>query len=431
MTLKFGVEPTDLSQAGWGVIFAKDTDPKVRRALAPLLEHRRTVAGSVKSHYYQEYTARRGYQASTSTQQFLAKHGAGAEFVDPDKMPYYLLLVGSPEEIPFHFQYQLGARYAVGRIHFDNLKDYESYAKSIVQAEKPRQVRLPRRLTFFGVENGGDGATRRGLRELIEPLARGLLGQVDGWEIEVVRPEDATRERLGRLLGGGEETPSLLFTHCHGMSFRPADERQEQLEGALVCRDWGGAGTRIRRQHYFAGEDVGDVSLLGMIVVHLACSSAGTPEWDNFTRRLGEGLDFGAPRQVWNRRAQRPFVAALPKRLMSRGTLAVVGQVDRVWNWSYSVWNEGSEVPLLKDMLCRLLAGIPVGHALEGRKRRWATLAADFSLALDYSETSAHSITPQDLGRMWTVSTDARNLIILGDPAVRVLGDGGRRRGRR
>src|SRR5205085_4824109 len=67
------IDPKDLSQTGWGVMFARD-DPKaeaIKKELSPLLEHRREQAAKVNEKYYREFCGDEGYLAGDSKSDFL------------------------------------------------------------------------------------------------------------------------------------------------------------------------------------------------------------------------------------------------------------------------------------------------------------------------------------------------------------------------
>lgn len=416
-----GIDPKDLSEAGWGVIFHEGENPDIREALRPLLDHRRAQAAQRKQENYREFFGGTGFRDGETKEDFLVSRGAALGPVHPRKMPYYLLIVGDPKLIPFRFQHQLDMQYAVGRICFDTPADYRSYAQSVVEAET-RESRRQRQVGLFGVCNGDDYATQLSAEHLVKPLAERLGQPADwqeetdwDWQVQAVMAEDATKERLGRLLGG-DETPALLFTASHGVGFPCGDPLQRAHQGALLCQNWPGPERwrkSIPPDFYFAGEDVSeDADVAGMMVFHFACHGAGVPNLDEFA--ISDGA---SPRIL----TPEPFVSRLPQCLLSHpggGALAVVGHVERAWAHSFLSKTSTSQIGAFESALRLLMDGYPVGHAMEYFNLQYAEMATDLTEALQRSGYGEK--IPEEIKSLWLANNDARNYAVIGDPAVRL-----------
>jgi len=406
----FDRDPELVSDVGWAIVTSENEDPAIKEALGPLVAHRREAAGD-------ELTKELDYREGERLNDWLARHGVAPGNLQPEKVPYYVLLVGSPERIPFSFQYLLDIEYAVGRLDFDEATDCAAYSTAVIEQETGGGARRERAATFFGTRHAFDRATQMSADSLVCPLAEafGPEGRfakaVAGYRIDPLIGEPATKDTLAEVLKGtgASGRPALLFSASHGMGGWPAGHpEQESKHGALLCQDWPGVG-QIDASQYFAAADVpADADVRGMVAFFFACYGGGTPAVDAFERTEGVG-----PAKI----AERPFTARLPRALLKAGALAVAGHVERAWGYSFMAGNK-EQLGTFANTIGRSLAGKPVGHAMTDFNERYAALASSLLDLLDEIQRAGRVVPDAVVAAQWTERTDAQNYLLLGDPAV-------------
>jgi hypothetical protein len=194
-------------------------------------------------------------------------------------------------------------------------------------------------------------------------------------------------------------------------------------QGAVVCQEWPGplkGLPSIPAEHFFSADDLdADAELHGMIAFFYSCFGAGCPAKDDFgfLRKAGHKGAFD-----FEDFAERDFLAALPQRMLTHpkgGALAVVGHVDRAWESSFFSRNT-SRTSDYESLFHDLMHGKRLGQAMEYLNSRYAELGANLSEELLYADGGLR----QDylkLVELWLSRNDARNYLILGDPAVRLF----------
>jgi hypothetical protein len=421
LDLEDGVDPCRLDEAGWGVVFPRQGDPAIREALEPLLRWREEQAKARDERLFRVYEGTAGKRVGFSSREvlshFLERRGAADGPVRPRQMPYYLLLVGQPDEIPFEFQYQLDVRYAVGRLTFDTPEEYAQYAANVVAIEKRyAEGALPtrRRAVLFAPSGQGNGVEDFIARGLVQPLFEELQPSCpSSFDLGTAQGSDATRERLLTLLRG-PEAADLVFTGCHGLIYPTPSPTALPHQGALLC--YGRSGQESVRSFAVGASDVLDTAgPTGQITLHFGCFSAGVPVWDAYEVR-----PEGEPRRY----ADKPLVTALPQHLLSQPgspTLAVIGHVDRAWTYSFATKQGNPRIGVFEQTLLRLLRGVPVGHALEPFNVRHAALSAAWVALLQREQLEPWAApTPDEMVDTFCAWLDARSFVVLGDPAVRL-----------
>jgi hypothetical protein len=417
-----GVEHDEFDTTGWGVIFSETVSPDIRAALEPLFALRRRQTGALFKTL--------DYKAGEQTRDWYRRHGIAPSQLNPDVVPYYLMIVGPPEEIPFEFQYLLGVDYAVGRLSFGSVDEYARYAESVVRYEGADSLANAKTVAYWGTRHVGDKATQLSASQLISSLANGdpnAAGRLAKpahadfkFSAELSLANDATKQALLAKLTA-EHPPALLFTASHGMQFGAGRPVQPTAQGALLCQDWPGFGT-IAPDHYLAASDVSDdANVNGMVAFFFACFGGGTPKVDQFFLNP-EQLAAGAALPPL---APQPFMAALPRRLLAHpkgSALAVVAHVDRAWGYSIQAPGmQGGQITPFRSSLQFMMKGQSIGHVVRDQfASRFSVLSAEL---LSLLAPGAPKPSDRDLVVGWLERNDAQNYVVLGDPAVRIRVD--------
>jgi len=407
-------DPNDLKQAGWGIVLPGDVPSEVMTALKPLLELRQRQAGSL-------YKELGGYVPGRSPRDWLNSKGVTWGVVDPKKgVPLYLLLLGGPKQIPFEFQYMLDSYWNVGRLDFDSPADYRAYAEAVVAYETGVSVPTTRSSALWVTRNAADRPTGLLHNQVGVPLVRGendhpALGQEKRFQLTAYLGEQATRANLESILRGAIPTgrPALLFTGSHGVAFDAADPAaQREGQGALLSQAWE-KGTPPTPDQYLRAADLpADTSVHGMIHFLFACYGGGCPARDTYER----GAD-GKPLPLM----ADPITARLPQRLLAKGALAVLAHIDRAWAFSFQTDRLKPQVQDFRSVMELLLDGNRIGQATDDFNRRWSVLSAELSMLVEEQEASGTTADlATKLGNRWVARDDARNYLVLGDPAVRL-----------
>jgi hypothetical protein len=412
-----------MEEVGWGIVvpvavdeIAKKRRAEILEALAPLITLRQSESGD-------RYKLLE-WMKDESREDFLHRYGQGPGAIDTDNVPYHQLLVAAPDVLTFDQQFSLDVPASVGRLWFDELDSaddkvrqrgldaLERYAKFVVGLENgSKAYPRDRVMRFLGTANG-DHATDLSSTRLVPRLAS---VKAKNWTVDAPLIGDgANRDGFAAHLGG-DKTPAILFTASHGVDYRAGDDRQRKWQGAPVCQEWDGVdGGAPSRDALFTAEDVSaTANVEGMIAFLFACHGAGTPV-DNQFKKAGPH-----PAKL----ADKPFIAALPSRLLSHEkgpALAVIGHVERAFPSSFLL--DGVEqLGHYQSMFRGLAKGQRVGHAMENFGQRFSDLSTILLRTINQIDNGLMSKQMIDRAvALWTVVHDARNYILLGDPAARI-----------
>src|SRR5260370_33000774 len=99
--------------------------------------------------------------------------------------------------------------------------------------------------------------------------------------------------------------------------------------------------------------------------------------------------------------------------------LAGLAHSERAWAYSFQGQRGGAQVQGFRDVIGRLLRGQRIGQATDMFNIRWAAISTELS-EMQAQLARGAEVPMRTLGNLCISRDDARNFMVLGDPAGRL-----------
>lgn len=335
--------------------------------------------------------------------------------------PGYILILGSPGLVPFHFQSVLSTVASVGRLDFDSLDDLRQYVDKLIRIERAPEPLTAREVLLFAPDAGLPDPTYYSHKYMTEPLAMHITDEL-GLPTRTILGKHATKENL--LAALRFRKPVLVYTASHGLgAINQPLAVQKRYNGALYCQKTGQEKDNLER--LFTADDVprDEPFLEGAVFFQFACFGYGTPAESDYAHWYPN-----LPVKL----ADEDFVAALPKRLLAhpRGPIAFIGHLDTAFMHGFvdvenplilERWH--SRLSPFMEVVDRLLGVQPSGLALREMGSRYGLCNALITSTYDRQKRGKltwNEALERSFLDNWITRGDAQNYMIFGDPATRL-----------
>lgn len=398
----------DLTRTGWAVLYGAQVSADIKAALQGLIAFRRGLVGSdemcpVFGDENHPYTP--GQSASDWLSGLKLESNAQVPRHSP--VPYYVMIVASPEDIPFEFQFELDVYWGVGRLWLgDNPKAYAAYGDAVIANETTRQTAVKKELRFFAPRFDGDQATELVNDDLVKKLVDGGIVDDYGFTASVTTGADATKQALLDLYGLKQDRPAIYFVASHGLLCKSTANLDylTRTMGAIMTQPWNPANAPTE-DTFVASRHLKAIDLSGTFHILCACFGAGWPRVSSYDQAV---LSPSA------------MVAYLPQKLLANGALAVLGHIDRAWSYSYVSDTGKDGIDRTQEyegiLAAMMTSGWRVGYSTDKFNIRWKALGDNIAEL----ERSQSYDSAEQLHNLWVERDDARGYVLLGDPAVKL-----------
>lgn len=335
---------------------------------------------------------------------------------EPSSLPFYLLIYGSPADVPWELQQQLNKKFYVGRLDLEG-QALENYVAALINEWSDSAADIQQAMAWSTVQDS-DGITtlmRTAVGEQVVLEWQTDTNQTFHDQIVFLDGAKAPASAAGLIDTLQSRHPALIVTTSHGKTW-PLSKPQEMKEqlGLLVDQ----SGKEIEPSALLAGWQPD-----GAVWYAHACCSAGSSERtqfdDQFSALIPAGSDVD---QILKGVAKLgSLTAPLPKALLGakKPLRAFIGHVEPTFDISLRDVGTGQHLTgLLRTALYReIYKSKPVGLAFSGWLSSGGVFSEPYSQALAEFNKNLPDARKVLLAYQ-LLSRDRANTVILGDPTA-------------